>query len=148
MAVQAIPEGYQNVTPVLIVEGAAKLIDFITTVFGGQERPRMSMPDGSVAHAEITVGDSMIMVSDATEQFPATTASLHVYVGNVDDVFKRAVAAGATVEGEPEDHFYGDRSGAVRDAFGNRWSISTHVEDVAEDEMERRMTAMFAQQGA
>jgi PhnB protein len=142
MAVKPIPDGYPRVTPVLVVDGAAKLLDFIKTAFGGQERMRMPMPDGKVAHAEITIGDSLIMVADASPQVAAGQGNIFLYVENVDEVYKRALAAGARSEMELADQFYGERSGSVRDEFGNRWSLATHIEDVSEEEMMRRMAAM------
>ena len=142
MPVKPIPDEYHNVTPSLIVNGAGKLIDFMTQAFGAQERMRFPMPDGSVGHAELTIGDSVVMLSDATQEFPAAQSFIHLYAENVDDVYRKALAAGATSLREPRDEFYGDRSAVVADQFGNRWSIATHIEDVSEDEMQRRMAAM------
>ena len=142
MAVKPIPDGYPRVTPVLVVEGAGKLLDFMKAAFGAQERMRMPTPDGKVAHAEVSIGDSVIMVADATPQFAPAQGNIHLYVEGVDDVFKRALAAGAKSEMEPADQFYGDRSGSVRDQFGNLWSIATHIEDVSDEEMMKRMAAM------
>jgi PhnB protein len=141
--VKAIPDGYSSVTPMLVVDGAAKLIDFIKETFGAQERMRMPAPDNKVGHAELTLGDSVIMVADATPQFSSSgVGGLHVYVEDVDAVYKKALSAGATSEMEPENQFYGDRSATVVDAFGSRWSIATHVEDVSEEEVMRRMQSM------
>lgn len=149
MAVQPIPEGYPRVTPYLIVDGAAKAIEFYKDVLGATERGRMAGPDGRVGHAELTVGDSLIMLSDeypdmdvlgpsATNRSPVT---LHVYVEDVDATMEQAVAAGATTSRPVEDQFYGDRSGQFVDPFGHLWNIASHVEDVAPDEMERRAAA-------
>jgi uncharacterized glyoxalase superfamily protein PhnB len=143
MAVKPIPDGYHSVTPMIVAEGAGKLIDFMKQAFGAEERLRMPMPDGSVAHAELTIGDSVVMVSDATPQWPAAGCSVHLYVEDVDAVYKRALEAGATSRMAPEDRFYGDRAAAVEDPSGNLWSLATHIEDVPEDEMMRRMATMM-----
>lgn len=142
MAVKPIPDDYPRVTPTLTVQGAGKLIDFIKQTFGAQERMRMPMPDGKIGHAELTIGDSLIMVADASEQWPATPGALHIYVEKCDDIYKKALSAGATSIMEPENMFYGDRSGAVQDQWGNRWSIATHVEDVSEEETMKRIKEM------
>jgi uncharacterized glyoxalase superfamily protein PhnB len=142
---KAIPDGYQRVTPVLVVDGASKLIDFITTAFGAQERMRMPMPDNKVGHCELELGESVIMVSDATPQSPVSNGHIHLYVEDVDDVYRKALQGGATSEMEPADMFYGDRSASVRDPFGNRWNLATHIEDVPEDEMMRRMESFMSQ---
>ncbi len=142
MAVKAIPDDYHAVTPFLTVDGAGKLIDFMKAAFGAEERMRMPMPDGTVAHAELTIGDSVIMVSDATPEFPAMPGSIHLYVENCDATYKKAVAAGANSQMEPKDQFYGDRSANVTDPAGNRWSIATHIEDVGEEDMMKRMSEM------
>jgi PhnB protein len=146
MAVKAIPEGYHTVTPYLIVEGADELLDFVREAFAADQRFRMDAPDGSVGHAEVTIGDSVVMLADASEQWPARPGSLHLYVEDCDGVYQRAVEAGATSLEEPNDKFYGDRSGCVRDPAGNVWWITTHVEDVPEEEMARRAEAWAAQQ--
>lgn len=143
MAVKPIPEGYQRLTPMLVVNDAHRQIDFIKRAFGAEERMLVPMPGNKVAHSELVLGDSLVMVSDATPQFVAGGASdLFMYVENVDEVYKRALAAGATSEMEPADMFYGDRTANVRDPLGNRWSLSTHVDDVSEEEMTRRMKSM------
>jgi PhnB protein len=141
MPVKPIPDGYHTVTPVLVVEGAGRLIEFMTSAFGARERMRMPMPDGTVAHAEVEIGDSPLMVADATAEFPAGHAMVHLYVEDTDAVYARAVEAGAATVRPPEDQFYGDRSATVRDPFGNQWSIATHVEDVSEEELQRRLAA-------
>jgi len=142
MAVKAQPDEYHTVTPNLVVDGAAKVIAFATETFGAKERMRMPMPDGRIAHAEIEVGDSVIMLSDSNGDFPAAPTYLHVYVQDCDAVYRKALAAGGTALTEPKDEFYGDRAGNVLDPCGNRWTISTHVEDVSEAELEKRMAAM------
>ncbi len=139
MAVQPIPEGYHTITPLLIVKQAARFIDFLKQAFGAEERGRFARPDGQIMHAEVKVGDSILMLADASEQFPAQPAALCLYVPDADAVYRSAVQAGATSLREPENQFYGDRSAGVADSFGNSWWISTHVEDVSREEMERRM---------
>lgn len=138
MAVNYKPEGYHSVTPYLVVNGAAKLIDFAKQAFDAQELMRMPGPNGTIGHAEIRIGDSIVMLADGNAQHPPYQANLMIYLPNVDEVYKRALQAGATSEREPENQFYGDRSGGVKDPTGNRWWISTHVEDVAPQELERR----------
>jgi len=141
MAVKAIPDEYHSVQPYLIVKGAAKLIDFMKETFGASEKMRMPGPDGSIGHAEVQIGDSVVMLADASEMFPAMPATVLVYVEDCDGAYKRALAAGGQSEREPENQFYGDRSAGVRDASGNRWYIHTHVEDVSPEEMEKRAAA-------
>lgn len=142
MAVKAIPDDYHAVTPFLTVQGAGKLIDFMKSAFGAEERMCMPMPDGTVAHAELTIGDSVVMVSDATPEFPAMPGSIHLYVEDCDATYKQALAAGAKSHMEPKDQFYGDRSANITDPAGNRWSIATHIEDVGEEDMMKRMAEM------
>jgi PhnB protein len=152
MAVQPVPEGYHTVTPYLTVDDAAAAIEFYEKAFGAKERVRMNAPDGKVGHAELEIGDSLVMLSDALPQFTArppkelggTTASVFLYVEDVDAVTKQAVDAGATVTTEVADQFWGDRFGAVTDPFGHLWSISTHVEDVPPEEMAERAKAALA----
>ena len=152
MVVRAIPEGYHSVTPYLIVDGAEEAIRFYERAFGATEMLRLPM-GGKIGHAEVKIGDSVVMLSDEWPDYgklgPASrggaTSSLMIYLEDVDAAFERAVAAGATVERPVEDQFYGDRSGTVTDPFGHSWTLSTHVEDVAEDEMQRRM-AEFSKQ--
>jgi PhnB protein len=146
MVVKPIPEGYHSVTPYLIVKGANELLDFVKQGFGAEQRFRMDRPDGSVGHAEVTIGDSVVMLAEASEQWPVMPGSIHLYVEDCDDAYRRAIEAGAMSLQEPENQFYGDRSGGVRDPFGNVWWIVTHVEDVPEDELARRAEAWTAQQ--
>jgi PhnB protein len=138
MPVKPIPDGYHSITPYLIVHGAARMIDFMKQAFGGAELLRMPKPDGTIGHAEVRIGDSVVMIADANAQFPARPAQLMLYVPNVDEVYKQALAAGAKSDREPADQFYGDRTAGVIDAGGNSWYIATHVEDVPEDELQRR----------
>ncbi|MDN5864424.1 MAG: VOC family protein [Gammaproteobacteria bacterium] len=150
--VKPIPEGYHSITPYLIVKGAAGALDFYKQVFGATEIMRMADGD-RIGHAEITIGDSHVMVADeypdmgyfAPESGRAPPVGLMLYVEDVDGVVERAVAAGATLDRPVEDQFYGDRAGDITDPFGHRWHISTHVEDVPPEEMEERMEK--AQQG-
>ena len=138
MPVQAIPEGYPTVTPYLMVLDAAKFIAFMSTVFGARTTEQLLRPDGKIGHTELRVGDSLIMLSEASESHPATPVMLHVYVEDVDAAFERAVRAGGTVVSKPTNQFYGDRSGGVKEQSGNTIWIATHVEDVAPDELKRR----------
>lgn len=135
--VQPIPEGYHTVTPSLTIQGAADAIEFYKRAFGAVERGRMPGPKGAIVHAEIKIGDSVIMLADATMN-PPTKATLHIYVEDVDAAWKKAVAAGAKVEMPLEDAFWGDRYGVLSDAWGNRWSMATHKEDLREEEMSKR----------
>jgi PhnB protein len=145
--VKPIPQGYPRVTPYLHVSGAAAAIDFYRDVLGAEERMRMPGPEGKLGHAELQIGESIVMLAD---EFPdmgvrgpksigGTPVTLHVYVEDVDAVFDAALAAGATSVRAVEDQFYGDRVGQFEDPFGHHWSIATHVEDVSPEEMERRM---------
>jgi len=152
MAPKPIPDGYHSVTPYLAVDGAEQAIAFYEKAFGAKERTRMQSPDGKIAHAELEIGDSVVMLSDPLPQFitkaptelGGSTASLMVYVEDVDAVVQQAVGAGATLEREIEDQFWGDRFGAVVDPFGHMWSIATHVEDVPPEEMAKRAEAAVA----
>ena len=147
--VSPIPSGYHSVTPYLVMDGAAKAIDFYKQAFDATELFRMPMPDGKVAHAEIKIGDSPVMMADASEEFKGprafggTPVSLMIYVEDVDRVFRQALAAGATQLRPVVDQFYGDRSGTLADPFGHVWTVATHVEDVSPEEMDRRMAEMM-----
>jgi PhnB protein len=144
---KAIPEGYHSVTPYLIVNDAAKAIAFYKKAFGAAELMRMETPEGRIGHAEIRIGDSAVMLADehpkmgyrSPQSVGGTAVSLMVYVERVDDIFKQALACGAEEMQPIKDQFYGDRSGTVKDPYGHVWTISTHVEDVAPDEMRRRV---------
>jgi PhnB protein len=138
MATKFIPEGYPQVSPYLIVDEPAALIQFIADVFGGKETRRHEDDKGRIAHAEMRIGDSMIMMGGATEQWPAAPAAMYIYVEDTDAAYQRGLAAGATSLQEPADQFYGDRTAGVRDRFGNQWFIGTHLEAMSEDEMKRR----------
>lgn len=152
MSVSAIPEGYHSVTPYLIIDGAEEAIRFYEQAFGATEVLRMPMGDtGKLAHAEIRIGDSMVMLSDewpemgklSPKKRGGATSALMVYLDDVDAAYQRAVAAGATAERPPEDQFWGDRMGTLVDPFGHRWTLATHIEDVPDDEMQRRMAEAF-----
>jgi PhnB protein len=151
---KAIPDGYHSVTPYLIVNGAAQAIDFYRNVFGAKELFRMAGPDGRIGHAEIRIGDSVVMLADEAPGYRSprslggAAVSTMLYVEDVDDCFKRAVAAGAKVQRDLANQFYGDRSGTVEDPFGHVWTIATHVEDVPPEEMKRRMESFTKQQQA
>ena len=147
--VDPIPKDYPRVIPYLSVDGAAAAIDFYRDIFGAKERARMSGPDGKVGHAEIEIGDSVIMLADpfpgaslpTPKQLGGTPVFMMVYVEDVDDVFARAIKAGAKEIRAVEDQFYGDRSGQFEDPFGHHWNVASHVEDVPPEEMEKRAAA-------
>ncbi|MDD9380977.1 VOC family protein [Streptomyces sp. ZAF1911] len=146
MTVQPVPEGYPRVTPYLCIDGAAAAIDFYVSVLGARERMRMAAPGGKIGHAELELGSSLVMLADeypgigfrSPKSVGGTPVTLHVYVEDVDAVFAKALAGGATELRPLRDEFYGDRTGQFEDPFGHRWSIATHIEDVPPDEMERR----------
>jgi PhnB protein len=143
--VSPIPKGYHSVTPMLMVRGAAREIDFLKQAFGATEKGRHAAPDGSVMHAEVQIGDSIIMLGDAKGDCQPTTVALYLYVPNVDEIYQRAVRAGGKSEMELADQFWGDRSGSLTDPAGNHWWIATHKEDVSADELARRAQKFFAQ---
>ncbi len=145
-SVKPIPDGYPQVTPYLSVDGAAAAIDFYCKVFGATERMRMPSPDGRIGHAELELGNSLIMLADEHPEMDfrgpkaigGTPVTISLYVDDVDGVFGRALKEGATATREVENQFYGDRSGQFEDPFGHKWSVATHVEDVPPDEMTKR----------
>lgn len=150
MSVKAIPDGYASVTPYLIVHGAAKAIEFYQHVFGATERLRLPTASGGVAHAELEIGDSLIMLADecpergakSPQSIGGTPVSFHLYVTDVDAVYAKGVAAGAKPVRPVENQFYGDRTGLFTDPFGHSWNVATHVEDVSPEELQKRMAAM------
>jgi len=139
--VKAIPEGYHTITPYITVDGAAKLLDFIKEAFGATVLEVMKDDSGNVRHAEAQIGDSKVMVGQARDEWKPRPSTLYLYVENTDELYKRAMAAGAKSLMEPADQFYGDRNAGVEDTFGNWWWIATHVEDVGPEEMARRAAA-------
>jgi uncharacterized glyoxalase superfamily protein PhnB len=146
MAAKPIPEGYHTVTPYLVARGADKVIEFAKKAFGAElSFEPMTRPDGKIMHADLKVGDSHVMISEATDEHPAMPCMVHLYVPNIDAVHQRAVAAGGTSTMPPTDMFYGDRSSGVKDPSGNHWYIATHKEDVALPELKKRAEAMFKQ---
>lgn len=152
MSVKPIPDGYHTVTPYLIIAGAAKAIEFYKAAFGATELLRLPTPDGNVAHAEIKIGDSPIMMADEVPGMGyrgplglgGTSVSILLYVPDVDALSRQAEAAGAKVVRPLQDQFYGDRSCTLSDPFGHVWTIATHKEDVPPEEIDRRFKAMTA----
>ncbi|MEA2474192.1 MAG: PhnB protein [Thermoleophilaceae bacterium] len=152
--VKPIPDGYPQVTPYLIVDGADAAIRFYSEAFGATERMRMGGPDGKVGHAELDIGDGLVMLADehpeSNAQGPRTIGGtpvlISLYVEDVDAVFKAALDAGATEKRPLENQFYGDRTAAIEDPFGHHWHLATHVEDIAPEEMQKRAAAMAEQQ--
>jgi PhnB protein len=148
-AVKPIPDGYHAVTPYLIIQGAARAIEFYEQAFGAKELFRMAQPDGRIGHAELQIGDSRIMLADehpemdikSPQSIGGSPITIHLYVEDVDATVARAVAAGARVSRPVTDQFYGDRSGTLTDPFGHVWHVATHTEDVPADELERRAAA-------
>lgn len=151
---RTIPKGYHALTPYINVKGAVEAIEFYKKAFGAKEVGRIMMPNGSIAHAEIEIGDSKIMLAEENAQWGNSSPQalggspvcLCLYVNDVDAVFAKALQEGATVTGEMEvkDQFFGDRTGSLTDPFGHKWSIMTHIEDVSFKEMQKRMNAMFS----
>ena len=152
MSVKPIPDGYHTLTPFFTVRNAVRAIEFYKQAFGAQERGVMKGPDGKVMHAELKIGDSIVMLADEFPEFGAiapesgggTSMGLHIYVDNVDTAFDRAVKAGAKVDMPVMDQFWGDRYGRLRDPFGHKWSIATHVKDMSADEMKHSMDEAMA----
>jgi PhnB protein len=151
--VKPVPGGHRTVAPYLAIKNAASALEFYKKAFGATETYRLIIPDGRVGHAEIRLGDSLIMLSDefpefggkAPEALGGSPVSIHLYVDDVDAFFERALAAGARELKPVADQFYGDRSGQLQDPFGHLWWVATHKEDVAPEEMQRRVRALFAQ---
>lgn len=150
---KAIPEGFHTITPAIVVRNADQAIEFYKKAFGAKELSRMLGPDKKVAHAELKIGDSILMLSDefpgapceSPQKLGGTTATLHLYVQDVDSAFKQAITAGGKENMPVQDMFWGDRYGRVLDPFGHIWGILTHKEDVSPQEMEKRAQAAFAQ---
>lgn len=146
MSVNFKADGYHSVTPTIIVNGAARVTEFLKKVFEAKVLLQVPGPNNTIAHSEVMVGDSRLMIADASPAFAAQSSSFYIYVPDCDQVFQRAIAAGAKAERQPTTQFYGDRNASVIDEFGIRWSMGTHVEDVSEEELQRRMKSM-AQHG-
>ena len=152
-AVKPIPDGYPSLTPYLIVGDGAAAIAFYEKAFGAAERLRLTTPDGKIGHAELEIGDSLIMLADeypahgarGPRAFGGSPVGLHHYVADVDAVVARAVAAGAKLVHPVENKFYGDRMGTIEDPFGHKWYVTTHIEDVPPDEIDRRAAALRGQ---
>lgn len=150
MSVNHIPDGYHTVIPYLVVDGAARALEFYTQAFGAQELMRMPGPEGKIGHAEIMIGDSHIMLADehpeeghrGPKSYGGSPVGIMLYVEDVDTMFRTALSLGATETRPVENQFYGDRMGSLTDPFGHNWMIATHIEDVSPEEMERRMKDM------
>jgi PhnB protein len=153
-SVKAIPDGYHSITPGLTCRDAARAIQFYKEAFGATEKMRMGGPDGKIMHAELQIGDSLIFVNDpmgpaaASEPSATVAASLYLYVEKADDVFNRAIAAGARINVPLQDMFWGDRYGAVIDPFGHHWGVASHIKDASPEEIERGQKAMLARMAA
>jgi len=155
MPVKHIPEGYHTFTPYLMIAGAAEALEFYKQAFGATELCRIASPGGQIGHAEIRIGDSIIMLADEAPQMGrrgpkslgGTPVGLMLYVPDVDAMVKQAVALGAVLESPVQNQFYGDRSGTLKDPFGHQWTIATHIEDVPPDEMARRAQEFMKQKG-
>jgi PhnB protein len=141
MSVNPIPDGYHSVTPYLVVHGADKLIDFLLQAFDAREIERLTRPNGAIGHAEVRIGDSVVMMSEAGGEWQPMPGALYLYVNDVDATYKQALRAGATSTMEPTDQFYGDRSAGVKDLTGNQWWIATRKENLSPDELVRRAQA-------
>lgn len=155
MAVKPIPEGQHSITPYLGIKDAAKAIDFYKAAFGAVEMFRLESPDGRIGHAELKIGDSSLMLADPCDMDGGLTSSqslggaaigLHLYVEDVDARYAQAIKAGATQVRAVENQFYGDRSGTLKDPFGNLWFVSSHVEDVSVEEIRARAAKLFGGQ--
>lgn len=142
MTVKYIPEGYHTITPYLVVEGADKLIEFIEKTFGGEVKFKMEDETGRIGHAEMKIGDSTLMLAEVQAEWKPTNSMLQLYVEDADAVYQKALDAGAVSIKEPADQFYGDRSATVKDSTGNVWNIATHIEEISEEELNKRTQAV------
>ncbi len=148
MSAKPMPEGYHSLTPMVHLKNVPRLIEFLKAAFGATETMRFTVPDGSIMHAEVRIGDSAYMMGELMDdKMPPSYSALYLYVPDADAVYRAAVEAGAESVMEPTDHFWGDRAAAVKDPVGNTWWIATHVEDVEPDELARRAEAMQQSQG-
>jgi PhnB protein len=141
MAVKPIPDGFHTVTPYLVVEGASKLIEFLKKGLGAEEIHLSKRPDGTIMHAQVRIGDSMVMLAEAMAEHPAMPCALYLYVSDTDALYERALKAGATSIMKPMDMFYGDRNAGVKGPGGIQWWIATHKEDMSTAELEKRAAA-------
>jgi len=147
MAVQPIPDGFHTVTPYLVSRNASQVIDFLKRAFDAREIHRSARPDGTVMHAQLKIGNSMVMLSDSMgDKYPPMPTSLYLYVNDTDAAYKNAMNAGGVSIMEPMNQFYGDRNAGVKDPGGNQWWVATHVEDVTMEEMERRQKEFMEKQ--
>jgi PhnB protein len=145
MSIETTPKGWHSIIPCLAVPDAARLICFLKQAFSGSEQTRITRPDGTVLYAELRLGDSLVLISDPKDGWKPRPSMINFYVSDVDATFRQAVAAGAKPVREPADMFYGDRQACVRDVAGNDWWITTHIEDVPADEIQKRATAFYKQ---
>ena len=142
MPVKPIPEGYHSITPYLTIEGVGRLIEFTKAAFDAKETERIAGPDGRIAHAEVRIGNSVVMMGEARGDWKPMPSTIYLYTADADATYQRALKAGATSVAEPANQFYGDRHGGVRDPVGNIWWIATHIEDVSHDEIQKRARAL------
>ena len=143
MSTNPIPAGYHTITPYISVTGAAELIDFLKTVFTAEEHEMICSPDGKILHAEVTIGDSRLMLCDVKGDCGPRTGALYLYLPDVDATYRRALEAGASSKLEPTDQFWGDRMATVVDRFGNEWQLATRVEEVTPEELQRRLAELL-----
>ena len=143
MSVQPIPAGYHTITPYISVPGAAELLEFLKKVFAAEEKEKVLTPGNTIAHAEVVIGDSRLMLCDVMGECGPRTGAFYLYQENVDATYRRALEAGATSTLEPTNQFWGDRMATVKDRFGNEWQLATRVEEVAPEELQRRLAEMF-----
>lgn len=146
MTVKFIPDGFHTVTPYLTVQGANQLLEFMKTAFDAEEVLCMKQPDGTIKHAAVKIGDSMVEMSEAKGEWTPMPGAIHLYVSDADAVYQRSLQAGATSLQEPTDMYYGERGAAVKDPVGNHWYIATHVEDLSPEELAKREVALLKQQ--
>ncbi len=138
MSIKPIPDGYHTITPYFVTKNSREFIEFLKKAFNAESVSMSESPDGKVMHAEIRIGDSMMMLSEASESYPAVNGLIYLYVNDTDAIYKQALEAGAESLMEPADQFYGDRNAGVKDTFGNTWWIGTHIENVSEEEIGKR----------
>jgi PhnB protein len=149
-SVKPIPTGFHTVTPYLVTSEAGKVVDFLKRGLGAVEQSMLRLPEGKIGHTQLKIGDSLVMLTEACAEMPAQPVTFYLYVEDCDASWRQAVSAGGIKVSEPQDQFYGDRAGAVKDAGGNTWWVATHREEVDDQEIARRMQAKLAtaKQGA